>query len=164
MQTSSPTFHAWRGLAEPISSGVACLCLFWGFLGSTPFSGVHLLPTSLPRACTTPFLRGIQKALAAPWLTGTQAEALSKLPLPILFLSLELPGHRAPLEDRLPEGTAGAPRLALCTLTPPACSLLPAHRWAWSLEAPPGQRPVATVEKHSSRGRGMDQVALLVWF
>lgn len=128
-----------------------------------PFSEPQLLCTSLPRACTTPFLRGIQKAMAAPWLIGTQAEELLRLPLLTLFLSLELPGHRALLEDSLPEGTAGAPRLALCTPTPPACSLLPAHLWARSLEAPPGQSPAASVEKHSLRGRGMDQVALLVW-
>lgn len=68
--------------------------------------------------------------MAAPWLIGTQAEELLKLPLPILFLSLELPGHKVPPEDSLPEGTEGVPRLAPCTLTLPACSLLPAHHWA----------------------------------
>lgn len=100
--------------------------------------------------------------MAAPWPIGTQAEELLKLPLPILFLSLELPGLRVPLGDSLPEGTAGAPRLALCTRTPPACSLHPAHHWAWSLQAPAGQSPVASVEEQSLTGRGMGQVVFLV--
>lgn len=129
-----------------------------------PFSEPQLLFTSLPRACTTQFLRGIWKAMAAPWLTGTKAEELLNLCLPILFLSLELPGHRVLLEGSLPEGTAGFPRLPLCTLTPPACLPLPAHHWAWSLEAPPGQSPAASVGKHSLKGRGMGQALLLVHF
>lgn len=127
-----------------------------------PPLGLNICPLSLPRVCTTQFLRDIWKAMAARWLTGTQAEELWKLPLPMLFLSLELLGHRVPLEDSLPEGTAGAPRLALCTQTPPACSLLPVHRWAWSPEAPPGQSPAASVEKHSLTGQGTDQVVFLV--
>lgn len=130
--------------------------------GLSPLLGLNVYPPSLPRACTTQFLRGIWKAMAAPWLIGAQAEELWKLPLPMPFLSLELLGHRVLLEDSLPEGTAGAPRLALCTLTPPACSLLPVHRWAWSLEAPPGQSPAAPVERHSLMGRGVDQVVFLV--
>lgn len=126
--------------------------------------GLSVCPSSLPRACTTQFLRGIWKPMAAPWLIGTQAEELLKLLLSILFLSLELSGHRVLLEDSLPKGTVGAPRLALCTRTPPACLLHLAHHWAWSLEAPPGQSLAASVEKHSLMGRGMDQVVFLVLF
>lgn len=130
--------------------------------GLSPPLGLNVCPPSLPRACTTQFLRGIWQAMAAPWLTGTQAEELWKLSLPVLLLSLEFLEHRVPPEGSLPEGTAGAPRLALCTLTPPACSLLPVHHWAWSLEVPPGQSPAASVEKHLLMGRGMDQVVFLV--